>query len=147
MSGGRLRATLHLVSALRSRVRLLAAFWLVAQSCLLAGPVCSSGVANLVAADSVKCSTSAAAGRICPMRRPDGMTCPMHRGAAGQTACTMTAACRTTGDFLTPGLSSLAVPLDTSSFPVAFTLTRVALAADTMLQTRSTSPDPPPPRA
>lgn len=135
------------MKCLRTRVRLLAATWLLAQAVCLARPlwVAGDGLATLMAAP--KCTDPASTGQICPMRQPDGTSCPMHRAVRGLTACKLTSACGHSDESLGAARSPLALPLAAAAFPITFASTRVLVVLRGVPHTLRTSPDAPPPRA
>lgn len=133
--------------AWRTHVRPLAASWLLAQALCLAHPVRMAGYLAAELAATPKCADTASPRRICPMRQSDGVTCPMHRAASGQTACKLTAACDAGDDMLGAAFSPLAVPPETSSLTTTVASTRAIAAPGAVPHSLGSPPDAPPPRA
>jgi len=117
------------------------------QALYLSHPVGLAGYLVAELATTPKCADAASPRAICPMREPDGRTCPMHRTATGQPACRLTSACSRTESFLGVVLTPFGVPTETPAFSIPFASVSTLETPYAPLASLVSPPDAPPPRA
>jgi hypothetical protein len=143
------------MAALRRRLRLFAAAWIVLQATSLSAFVLLDACPTHLQATTAQepsCHTKAAPAP-CPMRAADGLPCPMHRGTvhdSDQTSrdvCSMRGTCDPPVAALVALLANHGVLTESSATLPDLPQSSASSDADEHLIGRLAPPESPPPRA